>query len=104
MQFFFLPSAVKVAFTSAVPLLDARGVPYVIAHSASGVGGLQSALMAGLGVACLNSSAVPAGAEVYRSTQSLPALPDVEFSLLPPRPGEAPLVSAVREMLVTHFS
>ncbi|AMW84739.1 LysR family transcriptional regulator [Pseudomonas sp. NPDC087814] len=87
-----------------IDLLDARGVPYVIAHSASGVAGLQSALLAGLGVACLNSSAVPAGAEACRSIQTLPALPDVEFSLLPPRPGEASLVSAVREMLITHFS
>jgi len=79
-------------------------VAYVIAHSASGVAGLQSALLAGLGVACLNSSAVPPGAEAYRPAQALPALPDVEFSLLPPRPGEAPLVGAVRDMLVSHFS
>ncbi|KAF1032028.1 MAG: Hca operon transcriptional activator HcaR [Pseudomonas sp.] len=87
----------------ATDQLDAHGVPYVVAHSASGVGGLQSALLAGLGVACLNHSAVPTGAEVYQA-HGLPALPQVEFSLLPARPGEAPLVSAVREMLVTHFS
>lgn len=85
-------------------LLDAHGVPYVIAHSASGVAGLQSALLAGLGISCLNTSAIPLGAEVCRMAQRLPMLPDVEFSLLPPRPGEAPLVGAVRDMLVTHMA
>lgn len=84
--------------------LEAHEVPYVIAHSASGVAGLQSALLAGLGVACLNASAVPMGAEVCRSAQHLPVLPDVEFSLLPPRPGESHLVGAVREMLASQFS
>ncbi|UVK96720.1 LysR family transcriptional regulator [Pseudomonas sp. B21-048] len=84
--------------------LEAHEVPYVVAHSASGVAGLQSALLAGLGVACLNASAVPMGAEVCRSAQHLPVLPDVEFSLLPPRPGESQLVSAVREMLASQFS
>ncbi len=54
--------------------------------------GLQSALLAGLGVACLNASAVPMGAQVCQSAHHLPGLPDVEFSLLPPRPGESPLV------------
>lgn len=83
--------------------LEANGVRYVIAHSASGVGGLQSALMAGLGVACLNASAVPVGAEVCQSALQLPALPDVEFSLLPPRSGESQLVGAVREMLAGQF-
>jgi len=84
--------------------LEAHEVPYVVAHSASGVAGLQSALLAGLGVACLNVSAVPMGAQVCGSAQHLPVLPDVEFSLLPPRPGESQLVSAVREMLASQFS
>lgn len=84
--------------------LETHDVPYVVAHSASGVAGLQSALMAGLGIACLNASAVPMGAEVCRSAPPLPALPDVEFSLLPPRPGEPHLVGAVREMLASQFS
>ncbi|MGY2964013.1 DNA-binding transcriptional LysR family regulator [Pseudomonas sp. TE36184] len=84
--------------------LEAHEVPYVVAHSASGVAGLQSALLAGLGVACLNASAVPMGAQVCQSAHHLPGLPDVEFSLLPPRPGESPLVGAVREMLASQFS
>ncbi|KAF2394156.1 LysR family transcriptional regulator [Pseudomonas frederiksbergensis] len=84
--------------------LEQHDVAYVVAHSASGVAGLQSALVAGLGVACLNASAVPPGAEVCRSAPNLPLLPEVEFSLLPPRPGESELVSAVREMLASQFS
>jgi len=84
--------------------LEAHNVPYVIAHSASGVAGLQSALMAGLGVACLNTSAVPMGAEICRPAFPLPPLPDVEFSLLPARAGEAHLVGAVREMLASKLS
>jgi DNA-binding transcriptional LysR family regulator len=85
-------------------LLEMHDVPYVVAHSASGVAGLQSALVAGLGISCLNASAVPDGAEVWRSALHLPPLPDVEFSLLPPRPGEAPLVGEVREMLAIQLA
>ncbi|MCO6418033.1 LysR family transcriptional regulator [Siccirubricoccus sp. KC 17139] len=85
-------------------LLEAEGVPYVIAHSASGVAGLQSALVAGLGMSCLNASAVPDGAEPWPPARALPPLPEVEFSLLPPRPGEAPLVGEVREMLASQLA
>lgn len=84
--------------------LDGNNEPYVIAHSASGVAGLQSALTAGLGVSCLNESAVPDGVEAWRFAQRLPSLPDVEFSLLPPRSGEPELVSEVREMLATQLT
>ncbi|MBP2298748.1 LysR family transcriptional regulator [Azospirillum picis] len=85
-------------------LLEAHGVPYVVAHSASGVAGLQSALVAGLGISCLNMSAVPDDVGTFRLAQTLPPLPEVEFSLLPPRPGEATLVGEVRRMLATHFA
>lgn len=83
--------------------LDAHNVPYVIAHSASGVAGLQSALVAGLGVACLNVSSVPVGALACQTAFALPPLPDVEFSLLPARAGESHLIGAVREMLASKF-
>ena len=85
-------------------VLETNGIPYVIAHSASGVAGLQLALLAGLGVSCLNASAVPAGVTVCRPTMRLPSLPEVEFSLLPPRPGEPKLVSEVREMLAVQLA
>ena len=85
-------------------LLDAHGVPHVVAHSASGVAGLQAALLAGLGVSCLNASSVPEGAEGWRATPALPTLPEVEFSLLPPRPGEDRLIGEVREMLAVQLA
>ncbi|MBN3726975.1 LysR family transcriptional regulator [Burkholderia sp. Ac-20379] len=84
--------------------LDQHGVPYVVAHSASGIAGLQSALEAGLGVACLNASAVPPQAVDYPIGRDLPGLPDIEFFLLPPRPGETELMSEVRNLLVTQFA
>ena len=45
----------------ALGILDRARRPYLVAHSASGVAGLQSALSAGLGIACLNESSIPPG-------------------------------------------
>jgi DNA-binding transcriptional LysR family regulator len=84
-------------------VLETHEIPYVVAHSASGVAGLQSALVAGLGVSCLNASAVPKDTGTCRPLDFLPSLPEVEFSLLPPRVGEATLVGEVRTMLVSEL-
>lgn len=90
-----------------VRMLKRARVPYRVSHSASGVAGLQMALAAGLGISCLNRSAIPAGvAALDPSTASslrLPALPEVEFCLLPPRRGEAPVVQAAREVLAEQL-
>lgn len=59
-----------------------------VAHQASGVAGLQAALRAGLGVGCLNASAIGAGLAIARSPR-LPPLPDCGFALLTP-PDQAP--------------
>lgn len=83
-------------------LLEAHNVPYVIAHSASGIAGLQSALVAGLGVSCLNASAIPQ--EAGRLARPLPPLPEIEFRLLPPCAGEASIVGEVRTMLAAAFA
>ncbi|MBS0339258.1 MAG: LysR family transcriptional regulator [Proteobacteria bacterium] len=80
-------------------LLQKRRVDYRVAHVASGVAGLQSALAAGLGVACLNESALADGVGLLAPPHGLPALPRVDFHLLPPRRGEAELVTRVRELL-----
>lgn len=87
-----------------VRILDERDISYEIAHSASGVGGLQLALSAGLGVSCLNTSAFPQGAREFDGGFRLPRLPDVEFSLLPPRIGEPRLVTEAREMLAQQLA
>jgi len=87
-----------------VALLRRRRVPYVLAHVASGVAGLQSALAAGLGVACLNESAVCEGVTRLAPPHGLPALPKVAFQLLPGRRGETAFVTRAREMLATHLA
>ncbi|MGJ7565216.1 LysR family transcriptional regulator [Variovorax sp. GB1R11] len=87
-----------------VALLRRRRVPYALAHVASGVAGLQSALAAGLGVACLNESAISDGVARLAAPHGLPALPRVAFELMPGRRGETPFVTRAREMLATHLA
>lgn len=87
-----------------VKLLDERKVPYLISHSASGVAGLQLALKAGLGISCLNESSIGPGVVACPPGVGLPALPAVEFHLLPGRAGESPLVANAREALTRLFS
>ncbi|OUM01830.1 LysR family transcriptional regulator [Variovorax sp. JS1663] len=87
-----------------IGLLRRRRVPYTVAHVASGVAGLQSALAAGLGVACLNESALCEGVARLAPPHGLPALPRVVFHLLPPRRGETEFVTRAREMLASQFS
>jgi len=90
-----------------VQLLWRRRLAYVVMHSASGVAGLQLALAAGLGLSCLNASAVGPGiAPLDARTLArlkLPALPPAEFFLLPARAGEAPLVGQVRAALAEQL-
>ncbi|MFS2049515.1 LysR substrate-binding domain-containing protein, partial [Variovorax sp. CT11-76] len=86
-----------------VALLRRRHVPYVLAHVASGVAGLQSALAAGLGVACLNESAIGEGVARLAAPHGLPALPRVAFQFLPGRRGETEFVARVREMLAVQL-
>ena len=87
-----------------VARLNAHRVPFKIAHSASGVGGLHLALAAGLGVTCLNTSSVPEDAVAFTGIPRLPPLPEVEFRLVPPRTGETAVISEVRDMLAEQFS
>ena len=87
-----------------VKLLDERKVPYVISHSASGVAGLQLALKAGLGISCLNESSIGDGLAACPSNLGLPALPTVEFHLLPGRMGESEHVSNARMALMRLFA
>lgn len=67
----------------ACSVLDAHGIPHAVAHMASGVAGLQAAVAAGLGVACLNASAVIEADMVEVTGLNLPALPTIEIVLLP---------------------
>ncbi|MBF5005180.1 LysR family transcriptional regulator [Diaphorobacter caeni] len=81
-----------------------RGVAFTVVHVASGVRGMQSALAAGLGFACLNESALCEGLEVVSARASrLPALGAVSFQMLPARRGDAPIVREVRELLIAQL-
>jgi len=83
-----------------VQLLMRRKRAFDIAHSASGVAGLHLALAAGLGVSCLNASAIGPGVmpldAAAVSRWRLPALPDAEFYLLPARRGESEFIGEAR--------
>lgn len=87
-----------------VRALARHGAAYDIGLSTSGVGGLHLALAAGLGVTCLNASAVPPGARCIEAGGRLPTMPDVAFSLLPPRVGEAAFVTEARHMLAEQLA
>ncbi|TDG08723.1 LysR family transcriptional regulator [Paraburkholderia guartelaensis] len=82
-----------------VRLLDEARMPYLISHSASGVAGLQLALKAGLGISCLNESAIGEGLLPCPASFGLPALPAAEFHLLPGQPGESAHVTNARAAL-----
>lgn len=82
-----------------VKLLERARMPFLISHSASGVAGLQLALQAGLGISCLNESAIGEGLMACPPAFGLPALPAAEFHLLPGRPGESAHVTNARAAL-----
>lgn len=88
-------------FTAA--LLRRRRIPFTVALMASGVAGLQSALAAGLGIACLNAAALCDGVQVLPAAWRLPALPQARFIVLPPRAGESAFVRNAREQLAADF-
>lgn len=85
----------------AVQRLQRHRSAHRIAHLASGVAGLQAALRAGLGVGCLNASAIGPGLAIARSPR-LPPLPDCGFGLLTP-PAEAPAALHEAASIVRTF-
>jgi len=91
-----------------VQLLSRKRRPFEIAHSASGVAGLQLALAAGLGMSCLNASAIGQGVAPLDTTNirrlGLPALPEAEFFLLPGKRGEPDFIAAARDALAEQFA
>jgi DNA-binding transcriptional LysR family regulator len=86
-----------------IKLLQQRRVPFTVAHVASGVAGLQSALAAGLGVACLNESALCEGVARLVPPHGLPALPRVAFHFLPARRGETEFVTRARDLISSQL-
>ncbi|MBX9400709.1 LysR family transcriptional regulator [Lysobacter sp. BMK333-48F3] len=74
-----------------------------LAHQASGVAGLQAALRAGLGLGCLNASAIGDGLAVAHSPR-LPALPDCSFRLILPSSGANAAVREAGAALHAYFA
>ena len=87
-----------------VGLLARRKVAFSVVHIASGVGGLQSALAAGLGVACLNESSLAPGVARLAEPHGLPSLPRANFHVLPERPGEDAFITQARALLASQFA
>ncbi|MBB6578767.1 DNA-binding transcriptional LysR family regulator [Comamonas odontotermitis] len=79
--------------------LRQQGVDYVVAHQASGVAGLQSAIAAGLGVACINAATLTQNMALVLPEAGLPSLTRVQFGLLPAHAAESALVQQVRALL-----
>lgn len=65
----------------ACQTLKSHHRPYVIRHIASGVRSLQEAIIAGLGIGCINLSAVTPSEMSFSTNLGLPELPDAEFVL-----------------------
>ncbi|MFJ4289339.1 LysR family transcriptional regulator [Cupriavidus sp. NPDC089707] len=91
-----------------VQLLLRKRLPFEVAHSASGVAGLHLALAAGLGLSCLNASAIgPGVAPLDGGTVArlgLPRLPEAEFFLLPARRSESPFIAEARNVLAEQLA
>jgi hypothetical protein len=90
-----------------VQMLKRKKRDFEIAHSASGVAGLHLALAAGLGVSCLNASAIGPGVAPFDAASvagwKLPALPSAEFYLLAARRGEGEFIGQARQALAEQF-
>ncbi|MDR2336362.1 MAG: LysR family transcriptional regulator [Burkholderiaceae bacterium] len=81
-----------------------RKLPFDVVHVASGVAGMQSALAAGLGFACLNESAACEGVDIVAARAArLPALGAASFQMLPGRRGEDRVLREVRDLLVDQL-
>lgn len=88
----------------AIKELGKKSISYRVAHQASGVAGLQSAIAAGLGIACINQCAMGDGAVQALSSLKLPKLPKVWFGLLPAQRKEPDVVQQMRQLLVQQWA
>ncbi|TCM66786.1 LysR family transcriptional regulator [Acinetobacter calcoaceticus] len=84
--------------------LDLHQADYYIAHTATGVAGISSAIEAGLGISCLNQSAVATHLHIISGALCLPKLVDVEFYLhTSPLQVENQLILGIKTFLLEEF-
>lgn len=79
----------------ALKTLDDRGRPYRVAYASRSAAGLAAAVTAGLAVAVLGQSTMPAGARVLRPEEGFTSLPGSSIML---RRGGGPLSRATDSM------
>ncbi len=79
---------------AAVTAIERKGLHWKSAYTSASLGGLYSAVRAGLGMTVRTSLALPTGLHVVAGRQSgLPALPQVSLSVIVGRPEQSPQVS-----------
>ena len=82
---------------------DRLATQLAVTHQASGVAGLQSAIAAGLGVACINAAVLTEAMAPVLPGAGLPHLSRVRFGLLPVQGAEPALVQQVRALLQSDW-
>lgn len=87
-----------------VKQLRKKNIRHEVIHTASGIAGVQLAVEAGLGVTCLNRSAIPETIQIYAGGLKLPALPDVAFMLTAAHGRETKMMTKVRSLLIEQMS
>ncbi|MDQ0326453.1 DNA-binding transcriptional LysR family regulator [Rhodopseudomonas julia] len=86
----------------AVSALASAGVPWRTAFLGTGVGAIQAAAEAGLGVACLEARNVPSHCRVLAAEDGLPALPPTRIVLR--MRDESTQAKAIADALVAAFA
>lgn len=83
--------------------LERAGVPYRNAYSAFNVGGLVALVAAGLAVAVMSRSSVPAALRVLDAADGLPPLPATSMALVTRSGAPSPAATAMLELLRDEF-
>jgi DNA-binding transcriptional LysR family regulator len=90
--------------TLALAALDQQGRPWRPAYCGPSVLGLQAAVAAGLGVACLTQSAVRADFRLLGAREGLPALPDSHIVLFGPGARASAQLKLLALLVREYFS
>jgi DNA-binding transcriptional LysR family regulator len=88
----------------ALAALDKQRRPWRSVYCGPSVFGLQAAVAAGLGVACLTRSAIREDFALLGAREGLPALPDSEIVLYGPGRKAAAPMRQITELVREHFT
>jgi DNA-binding transcriptional LysR family regulator len=96
MLFYPAPSVTR---ARAIETLDACGRQWRVAFTSASLSGLSAAARAGIGIMPHSARLIPEGLAMVPAQDDLPVLPDVEFVVIGPGPGNAAAESLVATML-----